>query len=72
MQVGLADPGGAGSRMISADRQFNFGTPPIDRLVVRLFKLADLNPPFFNYRLKNEHAGMYFALNNATPLVAPD
>jgi hypothetical protein len=51
------------------DRDFTLDARLIDKLVVRLFEIAELNPPFFNYLLKSEHAEPYFAFRNEHPLI---
>jgi len=39
---------------------------------MKLLKLADLNPHFCEYRLRNHHVAPYHTLANPTPLVPPE
>jgi hypothetical protein len=72
MQVGLGEPGHASGSSHDPAREFNLGTPRIDKLVVKLFGIADRNPRFHDWRLKNHHAAPYYLLANETPLIPPE
>jgi hypothetical protein len=41
---------------------------PVDRLVVKLFQVAEINPGFFNSLLRHSEGGRFFALRNEVPL----
>ena len=69
LQVGFVDPGPTAGNSHDPERNFNLGAASIDKLVVKLFEIADRNPRFFDWLLKNRHAAPYFALYNESPLV---
>jgi hypothetical protein len=70
LQVGFGEPGrqSGGDLKVPADRDFMLDVRPIDKLVVKLFEIADLNPRFFDYTLKHQLAEPFFTLRNETPL----
>jgi hypothetical protein len=63
--VDLVPPAGPSTNQPS---QFNLCVPPIDRLVKRLYELAEFNPEA-SMHARNEHAVKYLELQNQTPLV---
>ena len=66
MQVGFAE---SPAQPNPSDRDFMLDARPIDKLVVKLFQVADLNPSFFGLLLKNKHAAPYFVIYNEHPLI---
>ena len=65
MQVGFGGP----PSQVPGDRDFILDARQIDKLVVRLFELAHLNPAFFGSRLNNTHAQSYYLIYNEHPLI---
>lgn len=65
MQMGFGDVSGLQS---TDPRDFRIGAPQIDALILKLFRVADMNPRFFDWRLKNKHAEPYFTMHNSAPL----
>jgi hypothetical protein len=66
MQVGFAEPP-APPR--PSERDFMLDARPLDKLVVKLFEVADFNPAAFGWLLKHKHAEPYFVLYNEHPLI---
>jgi hypothetical protein len=61
-------PRPAGALPVAPERVFTLDMRPIDRLVVKLFEVAEINSRFFDSLLKHPEGGRYFALRNETPL----
>lgn len=70
LEVGFGEPGrrSGGDLKVPANRDFMLDVRPIDKLVVKLFEIADLNPRSFDYMLKHQLAEPFFTLRNETPL----
>lgn len=51
------------------DRDFTLDARAIDKLIAKLFEISNLNPPSFNYLLKNQHAEPYYVLHNEHSLM---
>ena len=49
-------------------RVFTLDMCPVDRLVVKLFQVAEINPGFSDSLLRHPEGGRYFALRNVVPL----
>ena len=49
-------------------RVFTLDMRPVDRLVVKMFQVAGINPGFFDSLLRHPEDGRYFALRNEVPL----
>lgn len=66
MQVGFGE---VSLQSPPSDRDFGLDARPLDKLVVKLFELADFNPACFSWRLKHTHAEPYYVLHNEHPLM---
>lgn len=71
IETGFSDDvGSAGGHVHPpVERHLVLAIPKIDRLVKRLFELAQFNPEFFSHMLRDEHAAQFFAIHNESPLV---
>lgn len=57
-----------GAPPVAPGRVFTLDMRPVDRLVVKLFQVAEINPGFFDSLLRHPEGGRYFALRNEVPL----
>jgi hypothetical protein len=68
MFADLPPPAGDAALPVAPDRVFTLDMRPVDRLVVKLFDVAEINPRFFDSLLRHPEGGRYFALRNEAPL----
>jgi hypothetical protein len=71
IETGFSDDVGSSGGLVHppVERHLVLSIPKIDRLVKRLFELAQFNPEFFSHMLRDKHAAKFFAIHNESLLV---